>query len=92
MELKGTVILDEKTMEELREKIREEVIEDIKNNGNYSNEIEKYLNDCSFESYMIMIECTIENVIERTNKDDIHFDSGWKAWHRLHAIKSLLEI
>lgn len=92
MELKGTITLDEDTMEKLREQIREEVIEDIKNNGNYSAEIKKYLNDCSFEYYMRMIECTIENVIKRTNKDDIHFDSGWKAWHRLHAIKSLLEI
>lgn len=92
MELKGTVTLDEETMEEFREKIREEVIEDIKNNGNYFSEIEKYLNDCNFESYMRMIECTIKKVIERANEEDIHFDSGWKAWHRLHAIKSLLEI
>lgn len=92
MELKGTITLDEETIEELREKIREEVIEDIKNNGNYFSEIEKYLNDCKFESYMKLIERTIENVIERTNEDDIHFDSGWKAWHRLHAIKSLLKI
>lgn len=92
MELKGTVTLDEKTMEELREQIREEVIEDIKENGNYSSEIEKYLNDCNFESYMRMIEYTIENVIERTSEDDIHFDSGWKAWHRLLAIQSLINI
>ena len=92
MELKGIVTLDDKTMAELRENIRKEVIEDIKNKGNYSFEIEKYLNDCKFESYMRMIECTIENVIERTNEEDIHFDSGWKAWRRLHAIKSLLKI
>lgn len=92
MELKGTVTLDEETMEGLREKIREEVIEDIKNNGNYSSEIEKYLNDCNFESYMRMIECTIENVIKKTSEEDIHFNSGWKTWCRLHAIESLLKI
>ena len=92
MELKGTVTLDEETMEELREQIREEVIEDIKNKGNYSSEIERYLSDCKFETYVRLIELTIEDVIERTSEEDIKFESGCKAWHRLNAIKSLLEI
>ena len=92
MELKGTVVLDEEIMKKLKEQIREEVIEDIKNNGNYSSEIEKYLNNCKFDSYMRMIECTIKNIIENTNEKDIHFDSGWREWHRLLAIKSMLDI
>lgn len=92
MELKGIVTLDEETMEKLREHIREEVIEEIKNKGNYFSEIEKFLVDCKFDSYMKLIERTIENVIERTSEEDIHFDSGWKAWHRLNAIKVLLKI
>lgn len=92
MELRGQITLDEETMSKLKDQIREEVIEDIKENGNYSSEIEKYMNDCSFESYMRMIECTIDNVIKKTNKENIHFNSGWKAYRRILAIKSLMDI
>ena len=43
MELKGQVILDEDTMDNLKKQIRREVIDEIKENGNYSFEIEKYM-------------------------------------------------
>lgn len=92
MELKGQVILDDETMDKLKEQIREEVINDIKENGNYSSEIEEYMNDCNFEYYIKMIEHTIDNVIKNTNKEDIHFESGWKAWNRLMTLKSLFSI
>ena len=92
MELKGTVTLDEKTMEELREHIREEVINDIKEGGNYFNEIEKYLNDCDFETYMQLIINTLDGVIERTKDEDIRFNSDEKTYNRLLAIKSILNI
>lgn len=92
MELKGTVTLDEKTMEELREHIREEVINDIKEGGNYFEEIEKYLNDCDFETYMQLITNTLDGVIERTKDEDIRFNSDEKTYNRLLAIKSILNI
>lgn len=92
MELKGQVILDKESMDALEEKIREEIINDIKENGNYSSEIEKYMNDCNFESYMRMIKCTIDNVISKIDKEDISFDSGWKAYHQILAIKTILDI
>ena len=92
MELKGTVILDKETMSKLKDQIREEVIEDIKNDGNYFSEIEKYLNDCDFESYITIIKGTIDNIISKTDENDIHFDSGWKKWHELLAIKRLFDI
>lgn len=92
MELKGQVILDDETMEKLKEQIREEVINEIKEDGNYSYEIEKYMNGCNYKSYMKMIKCTIDNAINNTNKDDIHFKSDWKEWNQIVAIKSLLNI
>ncbi len=92
MELKGQVILDDETMDKLKKQIREEVINEIKEDGNYSSEIEEYMNSCNFENYMRMIELTIDNVIKNTNKEDIHFESGWKAWNRLVTLKSLFSI
>lgn len=92
MELKGQVILDDETMDKLKEQVREEVINEIKEYGNYSSEIEEYMNSCNFENYMRMIEVTIDNVIKNTNKEDIHFESGWKSWNRLVTLKSLFSI
>lgn len=54
MELKGQVILDDETMDKLKKQIREEVINEIKEDGNYSSEIEEYMNSCNFENYMRM--------------------------------------
>ena len=92
MELKRQIILDDETMDNLKDEIREEVIEDIRKSGNYSHEIERYMSDCDFESYVIMIERTIDNMIEKTNEKDIHFDTNRRRWKQLLAIKSLLNI
>lgn len=92
MELKGQVILDEKSMDELKDQIRQEIIDEIKEEGNYASEIERYMNDCNFESYMRMIICTIDNVISKIDKENILFNSEEKAYHRILAIKSILDI
>lgn len=92
MELKGQVILDEETMEKLKSQIRQEVINEIKEEGNYSSEIEEYLNNCNFISYMKMIDYTIDNVVSKMNKEDIHFESDRKAYNQILAIKAILEI
>ena len=75
MELRGQVILDEKSMDKLKGQIRQEVINEIKEDGNYSSEIEEYLNDCNFVSYMRMIDYTIDNVVSKMDKEDVHFES-----------------
>lgn len=92
MELTGTVTLDQKSMDDLKYQIRQEVIEDIRLNGNYPSEIERYMNDSDFKSYIRMIECTIGNIVEKINEEDIRFDSDRKAYHRIMAIKSLMDI
>lgn len=92
MKLKGQIILDDETMDNLKDEIRKEVIEDIRESGNYLHEIERYMNDCNFESYMRMIEKTIDNMIEKTNEEDIRFDTGRRRWKQLLVMKSLLDI
>lgn len=91
MELKGQVILDEESMKALKNQIREEVINDIKENGNYLSEIEEYMNNCNFEYYMRIIKSTIDNVISKINKEDI-CGSSWKTYYQILAIKSMLDI
>ena len=56
MELKGQVILDEDTMDNLKKQIRREVIDEIKENGNYSFEIEKYMKNCDMLNMINLIE------------------------------------
>ena len=92
IKLKGEVILDDESMKELKEKIREEVINDIKEDGNYFCEIEKYLNDCDYKGYVNLIKYTIDNVISKTDENDIAFSNEKKAYTRLLAIKSILNI
>ena len=92
MDLRGQVILDKKSMDALKEKMRDEIIDDIKKNGNYSSEIEKYMNDCNYESYIAMIKCTINNVISKIDKENIHFDSERKTYHQILGIRAILDI
>lgn len=92
MELKGQVILDKESMDKLKDQIRQEIVDEIKEEGNYASEIEKFMNDCNFESYIQMIKCTIDNVISKIDKENIRFRSEEKAYHRILAIKSILDI
>ena len=92
MELTGQVILDEETMEKLKDRVRHEVINEIKEEGNYSSEIERYLNDCDFKSYVKMIDRTIRKVISKIDKEDMCSESDVKACHQIVAIASLLDI
>ena len=92
MELKGKVILDEESMDELKDQLRQDIVKEIKEEGLYSSEIEQFLNECSYELYIRMIQCTIGNVISKTNKEDIHWNSEKKTYQRLLAIKSILDI
>lgn len=65
IELTGKVTLNEETYKELKNTIREEVIKDIKSYGHYSTEIEEFLADCPFNTYVFMIERTIDKVIQK---------------------------
>lgn len=96
MELKGKVILDEESMDELKAKIRQEIVNVIKEDGFDSSEIEQFLNECNYEYYIQMIiqmiRCTIGNVISKTNKENIHWNSEKRTYQKLLAIKSIVDI
>lgn len=93
MELKGQVILDDETVEELKSQIRKEVISEIKKEGNYTNEIIEFMNDCDYKGYMWLIIHTIDNIIAKTNEaEDVRFSSDCRIYHELLAIKSILII
>ncbi len=90
--LKGQVVLDEESKNVLKEKIREEIIEDIRMNGNYVCEIEKFMNECDYGTYLSILELTLENVISRIDKNNITFNSDLKSLSKILAIKSILDI
>lgn len=92
MELKGQVILDEETMEKLKDHLRPIIINEIKEEGFYSSEIEEYLGNCDYKYYVKVIDRTIRKVISKIDKEDITFESDVKALHQIVAIASLLDI
>lgn len=92
MELTGQIILDEKTINALRHQIREEIINEIKEEGNYTSEIVKFMNDCSFEDYIRIIKDTIDHVVRKINKDEIWSGSTLKSYNQILTIKHILEI
>lgn len=87
MKLTGEVILDDTTMEDLKEEVRKEVIEEIKENGNYKDEIETFLSNTTSETYLTILANTIDSVLERDNDARITYTRK-----RLLAIKSILNI
>lgn len=92
MKLKGQVILDDDTMNSLKEQIREEVVNEIKENGSYFREALAYMVECDFENYMRLINLTINYIINDTNKENIRFESSKKIYNKLLIIKNILDI
>lgn len=93
MELTGKVVLDKESEKALREKIREEIIQDIAENGNYGDEIEKFLLKCGFKSYYIIIRDTINKVLGDVNEDkEIHFQNERDVFKKLQTIQSIINL
>lgn len=92
MKLTGTVLLDEQTMNNLKEEIRKEVLEDIKSDGNYEGEIIQFLEDCDYSGYLYMIHTTINHILNKTNEQEITFASDKVRYKKLLAIKAILDI
>lgn len=93
MKLTGEVILDKESEEALREKIREEIIKEIAENGNYSDEIERYLLQCSFKSYYTLLRDTIDKVLGDVNEDkEIHFQNERNMFKKLQTIQSIIKL
>lgn len=92
MELTGKIILDDTTINELRNQIREEVIEDIKKNGLYLSEAEEILRYCKLNEYVGVVARTIIDVLGNITEEDIRFTSDVKNKYILLAISNILKI
>lgn len=93
MKLIGEVILNEDTMHKLRCSIRAEVIEEIKNNGNTSDEIMRYMVRLNPSEYVNLLITTIMPVLN-TVEDESQF--SWteekRDYRTLKAIAAILSI
>ena len=92
IKLTEQIILDGKTMDQLKEHIREEVIEDILTSGAHWDEVEKYLSKRHFEDYLTIIKNTIDNAIQNVEVGDLSMPSGKRYYKILVAIKGILDL
>lgn len=92
MELKGTVTLDAETMNSLREEIREEVLQEIKEKGLYFSEVEKYLRECDYNSYAKLLSVTLNEIVNNTDSESITWKEDKRRLQKLQLIKKLWEL
>lgn len=92
MELKGTVKLDDNSMEELRKSIREEIIDEIKNDAYSNSEVELLLSDLTYSQYYNFIKSTIETVVNSIETEATRSAIDLIKIKKLLAIKIILEI
>ena len=92
MELKGSITLDEETMDSLREEIREEVMADIEKSDLYLEEVERYLQQCDYKTYANLLEETLDGLLDRTDPESITWKDDKRKWQKLQTIKVILEL
>jgi len=89
MELKGTVTLDDETMEALQKDVREEVLAEIKKDGLHLNEVLPYLKECDYKDYCKLLSQTLNGVVERTDPETITRNNDIKEFRKLQAIRDV---
>ena len=89
--LTGRVELDKESMEALKSEIREEIINDMAENG-LLEEVIKYLKTSDSSTFFNLVHGTIDKSIsignEKEEKNEFHFDDGTK----LKLLKTFREI
>lgn len=92
IELKGSVVLDEETLEKLKVKIREEVIKEIKTDGYDSNESVDIISSFNHISYYNILYLSIDKILDKTDIKNISFESDKKKYEKLRIIKKILDL
>lgn len=92
MELHGTVTLNEESMRALKNEVRKEVINEIKESGNTVYEIKLFLRDLSCKDYLKTLKDTLDDVLNKTKSSELQLDVDKKAYDILCIIYSLLYI
>lgn len=90
--LTGRVELDRESMEAIKSEMREEIINDMAENGLLHEEVESYLKTSDSTTLFNLIHGTIDESIsignEKEEKNEFHFDDGTK----LKLLKTFREI
>lgn len=90
--LTGRVELDKESMKALKSEIREEIINDMAENGLLHEEVIKYLKTSDSSTFFNLVHGTIDKSIsignEKEEKNEFHFDDGTK----LKLLKTFREI
>lgn len=93
MELHGTVRLDYKSMEELKNEVRKEALNEMKLSGTLSDEVESFLGILSCKAYFEIIKKTLGSVLYNTEAlQPIVWDYDQREYKILKAIYDLLDI
>lgn len=75
MKLTGEVILDENSLEKLKEEVRKDVIEEIRNKGLHHIEITKYLSSIdNVTRFANILKEVMPEFLHNMEDKDFHFD------------------
>lgn len=89
--LTGQVILDDESRNAITEQIRKEVIQRLKDDGLFFDEVVSWLKTLSFSGYYNVLCATIQEVIDKVNtEEELRFNSDEKKYSKLNVIKSIL--
>lgn len=79
IKLTGEVILDDKTLNALKENVRQEVLLEIRNNGLWDEEVEKFLSEIdNAEGFMNILLRVFPKFLNNIDKEKFHFNDELK--------------
>lgn len=92
LKLSGEVILDDETMEELKEKVRQEVINDIQKDGLSYEEAVRFLREIdNISGFMNTLKATIPEFVDKFKDKDKYFDDDIK-YKKIKLINDILNL
>lgn len=90
LKLTGQVLLDDDSMNKLRESIRKEIIQEIKENGHYTSEIKQFLNELDSKDYYNIIAQTINGIIEKTDPEKFTWSDEQLKFDKLKLMSDII--
>lgn len=90
LKLTGQVLLDDESMNKLRESIRKEIIQEIKEDGHYTSEIKQFLNELDAKSYYNMISQTISDIIQKTDPEKFTWSDDQLKFDKLKLMSDII--
>lgn len=91
-EFHGTIQLDIDTLEKLKGDMRDSLRQEIETCGVGSLEAERFLEKCSYQTYLKIIQNTIHTAVEKANAENSRWDRDIKITAKLNALKAVLNL